>query len=444
MPRLKALDRFEQYLNGNADQPVGVAVSGGGDSVALLYLLAEWKRRPLEVFCVDHGLNPHSPEWTQSVARHAAAVGAGFTALRWTGDKPSTGLSAAARTARHALLAEAARQKGVRVLCLAHTHDDIAEAARMRSEGSNVGAPRLWSPSPAWPEGRGVFLLRPLLDQRREALRDHLRARGVNWIDDPANENAASLRARVRLALQGEDVAPPPDDNSAVDLAGLLIDSETAAVGQITFGADNLATRPRPEALRLLAAAAVSAGGGNRLARHEHTKNPPPLPPLPSPLPPRHDRLEALHDRLASGKPATLSGARLQQTGNRISITREAGDIGRHADPVMTVTAHSEGLWDGRFALISSEPGRILPAKGLRAQLDDADRNGLNALPAAVRPALPVFENGRKMRQLPAFPATGTGLSAHCWVLPRFLAACGAFATERDLQGLYFGGPKGL
>lgn len=428
MPGLRALERaaferFEQYLNGSADRPVGVAVSGGGDSVALLYLLAEWKKRPLEVFCVDHGLNPQSPAWTQSVGRHAAAVGAGFTALHWVGDKPATGLSAAARTARHALLAEAARTKGVQVLCLAHTRDDVAEAARMRAEGSNVGAPRPWSPSPVWPEGRGVFLLRPLLDQRRETLRDDLRARNVTWIDDPANANPASLRARVRHALQDEDITTPQDEDRPVDLSGLLI-SDMAAVGQIIFDAAGLAARPRPEALRLLAAAAVSAGGGNRL--------------------PRRDRLQALHDRLAAGAPTTLCGARIQQTNGRIIITREPGDIGRHADPVLPIKAQAEVMWDGRFTVISSEPGRISPTRGLRAQLDGVDHERLNAWPAAVRPALPVFENGRKMKRLPAFSSGAADLYAHCWVLPRFLAACGAFATERDLQGLYAGDLKGL
>ncbi|MBW8733769.1 MAG: tRNA lysidine(34) synthetase TilS [Asticcacaulis sp.] len=205
MPGLTAaFSLFDHYLDGRADHPVGVAVSGGGDSVALLYWLAEWGRRPLHVFCVDHGLNPSSSQWTQGVARHAENVGAAFTALSWTGEKPTTGLSAAARSARHALLADAARAAGVGVLCLGHTADDIAEARLMRAAGSSVGRPTLWSPSPAWPQGRGVFLFRPLLSQRREALRTWLKSKGLSWIDDPANDNTASLRARIRLYVPGD------------------------------------------------------------------------------------------------------------------------------------------------------------------------------------------------------------------------------------------------
>jgi tRNA(Ile)-lysidine synthase len=419
---------FDHYLNGDADQPVGVAVSGGGDSVALLYLLAEWNKRPLEVFCVDHGLNPQSPAWTESVARHAAAVGAGFTALHWRGDKPSTGLSAAARDARHALLADAARQKGVRVLCLAHTRDDILEAQLMRAQGSNVGTPRPWSPSPAWPQGRGVFLLRPLLDHRREALREWLPSRGLSWIDDPANDSAASLRARTRKALRENDSPLPTPMDDAIDLTGLLRDTGAlGAVGQIVFDAANFASRPPAEALRLLAAAAVSAGGGNRL--------------------PRRDRVAALYDRLATGEPATLSGARIQQMDGSITFVREAGDIGRHGTSAVTAAPGQETVWDGRFAVVSPEPAVIRSGKGLRAGLSAPEKAWLGALPASMRDTLPVLTDGPKL-WLPEMATsqkpTSSKAFAACWVSWRFLAACGALASERDLQGLYSGGQNGL
>jgi tRNA(Ile)-lysidine synthase len=236
----------------------------------------------------------------------------------------------------------------------------------------------------------------------------------LSWIDDPANESAASLRARSRKALQGNDLPPPGTTDGPIDLTGLLRDS--GAMGQIVFNAADFHARPFKDALRLLAAAAVCAGGGNRL--------------------PRHDRVAALHDRLASGQPATLSGARLQQTDGRIVITREPGDIGRHGDAALAIVPCQEAVWDGRFALNSSEPGVIRPARGLRSNLSEAEKAMLQGLPAAVRDTLPVFEDRRKMLSLPALPPA--------LVLPRFLAACGAFATERDLQELYVAGPKGL
>lgn len=417
---------FAERLDG--DGPLGVAVSGGGDSVALLYALAEWnqknvKRRPLEVFCVDHGLNPLSPQWTQSVADHAARVGAGFTALHWRGEKPASGLSAAARLARHALLAQAARQKGASVLCLAHTADDIAEAAAMRGQGSNVGTPQVWSPSPVWPEGRGVFLYRPLLDIRRETLRDYLREIGASWIDDPSNDNPASLRARTRMELREQDVPIEARENiTPPDMAGLLHADTFAALGMIAFRADVFYALPPELALKRLSAAAVCAGGGDRL--------------------PKRARLEHLYARLPDGKALTLCGARLQQQENRITISRETGDIGRQTSPIVELEPGVEAVWDGRFALVAAQAMRILPSQGVRADLDDADRKALHALPAALRGSLPVGEKDHQKKLLmhgaPAntslTPATYNKTRVTCLVTPRFYAAMGQITRESHID----------
>ncbi len=403
-----AYPAFNRYLDGRADHPVGVAVSGGGDSVALLYLLAEWGRRPLHVFCVDHGINPLSGDWTQAVGRHAAAAGAAFTALRWTGEKPATGLSAAARSARHALLAAAARAADIQVLCLAHTADDIAEAAIMRAEGSSVGAPAVWSPSPAWPEGRGVFLFRPLLDRRRETLRDWLRERGLDWVDDPANDNPASLRARARRRVASsvgmapaEPVQPLPD---------AVIPTPFDGLGLIRLDRDRLLGLPRKTALRILAAAAVSAGGRDRL--------------------PRRDSLDHAFDALRTGGVVTLSGARIEGD----MIVRDFGDIGRNGQPELRLEAGQEGVWDGRFTLQAARDAVVRPAGSVRPALKEHDRAALMTLPAALRPILPAVDFGQG--PVLALPGSGdhcgTG-PVRCLVLPRYLAATGSVTRESDL-----------
>ena len=90
---------------------MALALSGGGDSVALLHLAADWARargRPLLALTVDHGLNPDSARWTAEAAEAARAAGADWRGLTWDGDKPATGLTAAARAARHRLIGEAA------------------------------------------------------------------------------------------------------------------------------------------------------------------------------------------------------------------------------------------------------------------------------------------------------------------------------------------------
>ena len=414
-------DKFPDFaarLDGHG--PVGVAVSGGGDSVALLYALAAWGQRPLEVFCVDHGLNPLSSKWTQSVADHAARVGAGFTALHWQGEKPSTGLSAAARLARHRLLAEAARKKGVSVLCLAHTADDIAEAEAMRAQGSNVGAPKVWSPSPVWPEGRNVFLYRPFIDVRREALRDYLRDIGADWIEDPANESAYSLRARTRKALRGyvvdaETTHDPSSGITAEQIRVLLPVTESSVISLNTGLFDDL---PRDVALKLLATAAVCAGGGDKL--------------------PKSDKVAALLDNLPSGKGLTLAGARLLRADEMITISREAGDIGRNRPGTVILSGADEGVWDGRFAIRSSHAGEIVAAAAVRTELNDADRAWLLTMPEASRGGQPVFvsldQKDNQNKCLLTNPALRqslySGIESVCLVRSRLYAALGLVATE--------------
>ena len=396
---------FDHYLDGRADHPVGVAISGGGDSVALLYRLAEWGRRPLHVFCVDHGINPLSGQWTDSAARHAEAAGADFTALRWSGEKPVTGLAAAARTARHALLAEAARQADIRVLCLAHTADDIAEARLMRAQGSSVGAPAVWSPSPAWPQGRDIFLFRPLLRQRRDDLRAWLRGRNIGWIEDPANDNPASLRARARKALAGQAV--PADVTPRPVRPHVIMASPLADLGLLPFDPKDL---PHEAALRLLSAAAVCAGGRDRL--------------------PRRDSLERALEAIRSGKTATLAGARIENS----MIIRDFGDIGRNGQPELALEAGQETVWDGRFVLETRRDAVARPSGAVRSALSERDRAALSRLPAVLRTVVPTIDFGEG--PLLAWPGTddhcGT-VRSRCLVLPRFNAATGAVTRVSDL-----------
>ncbi len=427
--------RFAADLEGpNASEtprPLGVAVSGGGDSLALLYALHAWNKRPLEVFCVDHGLNPLSPAWTQSVADHAARLGAGFTALHWRGAKPETGLSAAARRARHGLLADAARQKGVRTLCLAHTRDDLAEAVVMQAEGSNVGHPRQWAASPVWPQGRGIFLYRPCLDMRREDLRQFLREQNVSWIDDPANDSVKSLRARARLALKNQalpDLPPPALRLSLTQLRALMTSPDLTALGMITFKADIFHALPYEAALTCLSAAMVSAGGGDRL--------------------PRRQKLEALYAQLGNAKPASLAGARVQQGDGLIRIVREAGEFRRQAAPYLSLNAGEMGVWDGRFEIRAGTVCEIIASAEGRSGLSDDEQTALLALPASVRPGLPVAlaidEKGKQnkglaIRLVGNAPLRQSGyipFETTCLVLARFLQATALISCERDQDRL--------
>src|SRR5262249_20884789 len=135
----------------------------------------------------------------------------------WEGAKPATGLPTAARGARHALLADAARTAGARVILMGHTRDDVLEAAVMRREGVRLGGLAEWSPSPVLPEGRGGFLFRPLLGVRRAALREILAQDGWTWIEDPANQDLRHPRARARALMAAGHGMPGPEGDAAAN-----------------------------------------------------------------------------------------------------------------------------------------------------------------------------------------------------------------------------------
>lgn len=189
---------------------VAVAVSGGGDSTALLCLLTEAKKpiaTKIIALTVDHGLRNESADEARHVGAFCASLGIDHQILHWREAKPASGLSAAARMARYRLLAEAAVASGASTVLTGHTADDQVETVLMREKrGEGVGLAGI-APATLF-EGK-IWFMRPLLAVRRATLRDYLLARAVGWIDDPSNENLAFERARTRrdVARDGEEQA---------------------------------------------------------------------------------------------------------------------------------------------------------------------------------------------------------------------------------------------
>ncbi|MBS0408278.1 MAG: tRNA lysidine(34) synthetase TilS [Proteobacteria bacterium] len=391
-----------------------MAVSGGGDSLALLLMANAWAARAgrrLIAASVDHGLQAAGADWAAWCARRAAALGIEHRTLVWAGDKPSAGLPAAARAARHALLADLARGEGAGVILMGHTADDVVEAAAMRAAGATTPDPRSWSPSPAWPQGRGVFLFRPLLGARRAALRDWLVQRGETWIEDPANADPRFARARARAALAASPPVGQPDANTQACAAvsalatpdGTLVLARDALTGAVRRGAVSLAT------------AAVCAGGGVRA--------------------PRRDRAERLIERLATGETFTVSlaGARIDARNDRIVITRETGEYRRAGAAAQPLPVGEAVVWDGRFALTAHRSGLTArPLAGLMARLDPLESKALASLPAAARGALPAVMDKAGAVTCPIL-AQGPHVRWESLVEARFLAASGAVRDEETL-----------
>ncbi len=185
---------------------VVLAVSGGPDSMALMWLAARWRRAlsrgpKLVAVTIDHGLRPEAASEARAVKRLARALDLPHVTMRWTGKKPKSGLPAAARAARYRLLVAAARRSGARHILTAHTRDDQAETLLMRLlRGSGItGLAGMARES----ERDGMLIVRPFLDVSKSQLLATLEKAGIGFADDPTNRDVRFTRPRIRSVVKG-------------------------------------------------------------------------------------------------------------------------------------------------------------------------------------------------------------------------------------------------
>jgi tRNA(Ile)-lysidine synthase len=375
---------------------VALAVSGGGDSTALMVLFADWLRQhgrdPSDnvVLTVDHRLRPESAAEAEAVAELAGRLGFRHATLVWEEEKPHSGVQAAARSARYRLMQEYARAHGLATLLTGHTLDDQAETLLMRlARGSGLDG--LTAMASVTHVG-GLRLVRPLLDVPKSRLLATLRQRAIAWIEDPSNQSLLYERARLRAARATLDALGLTAEMLATSVRRLqraraaldsLTDSlcaqppagvvETEPMGILVIDRVRLGRVPEECVVRLLDRCIRAAGGSGE----------------PVPL----SGLEPIVAGLRRGDAAgswTLARAQISATPDRVRIEREPG---RRPLPSFTLTAGGTALWDGRFMV---EVGAYFEGcVGVRALgLDGV--NELRRLGREVRPA-------RAFRLVPSF-----------------------------------------
>ncbi len=362
-----------------------VAVSGGADSTALMHFVAGWCRRRGTADCqmlaitIDHGLRPEGAGEAAEVARQAAGLGIEHRTLRWSGPKPTTGIQAAARTARydflHAIAVEAGHSSPTAILT-AHTADDQAETLLMRlARGSGVDGlasipavgclqrPDRWGQILSYP------LIRPLLAVPHARLVATLRVAGIPFADDPSNRDSRFERVRVREALSlleglGFDriaLARTADRMQAARVALELATDRLAerAVEPVLglvyeIDKDMLGEAPEETGIRLLRRMLALAGGAGRPAELSTIEN-------------AYRQLS----QAKAGRMALTLGGCIVETFRREAGQREAGDrtwlrIYREpardgGPPPILLNSGEHGLWDRRvWASVSPEyPGSL-------------------------------------------------------------------------------------
>jgi len=398
-------DRFS-LIAGEAH--VALAVSGGSDSMALLRLAEAWtrgrSRQPrLSILTVDHALRAGSASEARQVAAWAAALGADHQVLVWTGPRPATGIQAKARQARYDLMTGWCRNHGATVLMTAHTLDDQAETVLMRlartSSLDSLAGIHRWS---VW---NGIKLFRPLLGERRVALREFLASVDQPWIDDPSNADERFERVRVRkimpllaeggitaetlsgLASEAADVSQAlwAAAREWVERHGVEHDSGYGAVPIRDFGRQAEALRTR------ILGCLIGRYGGGKL-----------------PEPAELGLLSAWLATASAGR-RTLGGAVIARRSREFLVGREPGRI----DPApVTVPASGQVIWDGRFEIHAPPGCRVRPLGQTGRQPRQPE------LPAFVQAGLPAIETG------------GTG-----WVIPQLTGEAGVTARFRpDLR----------
>lgn len=279
-----------------AGRTVGLAVSGGPDSLALLALAHATFPGRFAVATVDHGLRSAAAEEAADVARLCAVLDVPHTTLTLA-LAPGSAVQERARIARYAALGDWLDRTGLTALATAHHADDQAETLVMRfNRGAGLRGLAGMRPIAGVP-GHGAPLLRPLLGWRRSELAEVVAMAGFDPANDPSNADIRFERVRVRHGLAAAAWIDPDglaasaahlaEADAALDWvagqAGRAVEEATG--GELVWTAQGL---PRVIALRVLEGIIARLGGSA----------------------PRGGDLARWHDALAAGGVATLAGVR--------------------------------------------------------------------------------------------------------------------------------------
>lgn len=297
------VERFSGDLDllSSGDEIIGLAVSGGPDSLALLLLASEARTGRFEVATVDHGLRTGSAAEAEFVASVCAARGvAHVTLLPTWADRPRTAIQEKARIARYCALGAWASERRLSAIATAHHTQDQAETLLMRlGRGSGVrglAAMRAVGQVPGCPD---VPLIRPLLGWHKQELEDICSAAGVEPVRDPGNEDPRFERVRVRRALKDNpwlDTEALARSAANLESADEALEWVTAAewsnvVGEAAVGLTYRPSAPREIRRRIVTRILCELG-------HEGTDEP------------RGREMDQLMTTLESAGTATLRGVR--------------------------------------------------------------------------------------------------------------------------------------
>lgn len=395
MTKTQLADLIAQQMSSRDLERVGVAVSGGGDSVALLVLMAEYaKTAGIRLFAisVDHGLRDGTDAELRLVSDQCAELDVPHSVAHWTGWDGAGNLQSNARDARYDLIAKWAQTQDIDVVALGHTTNDQAETLLMRmARGAGVDGLAAMAVES---QRHGVRWIRPLLGAVREDLRDFLRQENVTWAEDPSNENRDFERIRMRDALKA--LAPLGlNAQTLAVVASNMSDARTAlewqtslaakdacevTLGTVRIDLDRYNALPSEIARRLLVRAIRWVNGAN--------------------YSPRRGGVSQVQAAMNNGVSSTLDGCQIVYKQGRVYVCRELNAVREVIGPM-------DGLWDGRWRVIGPSDRKelcVAPLGELGVRSSEAwrelglPREAILSLPAVWSGgeliASPLIENG--------------------------------------------------
>ena len=192
-------EKFLDFVRNFSDKPIAVAVSGGVDSICLLHWLAKLKMN-VTALHVHHHLRGAADAEAQYVAQTCKNIGVDCHVFHWDGAKPTTGIEAAARTARYKFMTDWCHENNVPVLMVAHQADDQIETFWMnlgRGSGINgLAAMRAIS------YRDGIQIARPLLNVFRSELVKYCDENNIRYFHDEMNDDDKYTRVKIRQNRQ--------------------------------------------------------------------------------------------------------------------------------------------------------------------------------------------------------------------------------------------------
>lgn len=338
----------------SGEKAVIVAVSGGSDSLALLFLLHDYiatlsQAPKLIAITVDHGLRPESADEALYVASLCQAHEIEHHILQWSGDKPLTGVPAAAREKRYDLLIKAANKAHARMIFTGHTQDDQIETFLMRKSRGTAGRGLAVMAELTLLQSK-FMLVRALLTTQRKDLRAYLAKKKICWVDDPTNVDLHYERPRMRKYLASNidaahkvtilsEIAQAQKERLRVNIeVAAYLNSHEDAIhvrqdGAIDLCAQALSALKHDAASLLFGVVATLVSGKTR---------------LPAPA-----DIERIYQHLAldefQHKTINLHGAIIERRQKFYRFWRE----NRHL-PELIVRGGEEAIWDGRYLIKNS------------------------------------------------------------------------------------------